>query len=146
MTKSKGNSLTLLKPYVSFSKQEKTGMEKAGNIEFKCIEKDCQGIISFSMLDIEKAPNVRCPVCANEYTFNANLIEKIRKFAHLIYTVKESEDILGNTHIAINVEGHSINIPYRLLLTRLNTMLTLKIGDSEAAFKFRVEPLKEIEI
>ena len=118
-------------------------MEKAGKIEFKCIEKDCEGIISLSILDIEDGSKVQCPDCDNEYTFNKDLIEKIKKFVNLIYTVRDSEDILGNTHIAIDVKGNSVHIPYRLLLTRLNTLLSLKIGEKTISFKFRVEPLKE---
>lgn len=118
-------------------------MEKAGKIEFRCIEKKCDGLITLSILDIEKNSAIMCPECNNEYTFNKDLIEKIKKFVNLIYTVRDSVDILGNTDIAIDVKGHSVHIPYRLLLTRLNTLLRLKIGDEEINFKFRVEPLKE---
>ena len=117
-------------------------MEKAGKIEFKCIEQECEGTISLSILDIENNIKIICPECKNEYTFNKDLITKIKKFVNLIYTVRDSEDILGNTDIAIDVKGHSVHIPYRLLFTRLNTLLTLKIGDEQINFKFRVEPLK----
>lgn len=116
-------------------------MEKAA-IEFKCIQEECDGVIRFSILDVEKKIAVQCPICRNDYTFNKDLIEKIKKFVQLILAVRAAEDILGNTSVAIDVGEHSVQVPYRLLLTRLNTMLTLKIGSSEIIFKFRVEPLK----
>lgn len=117
-------------------------MEKDANIEFKCIQSDCEGIIRFYILDVEKKVSLRCPSCHNDYTFNKDLIEKIKKFVHLILAVKSAEDILGNTHVAIDVGDQSVQVPYRLLLTRLNTLLTLKIGSNQIVFKFRVEPLK----
>lgn len=117
-------------------------MEKTANIEFKCIQDECEGLIRFSILDVGGKIAVQCPNCHNDYTFNKDLTEKIKKFVELILTVRSSESILGNTHVAIDVDGHSVQVPYRLLLTRLNTLLTLKIGSQEIIFKFRVEPLK----
>ncbi|MBI1871559.1 MAG: hypothetical protein HYS07_10245 [Chlamydiae bacterium] len=118
-------------------------MEMVGDIEFKCIQDECSGIIQFSLLDVEKKSSFQCPQCLNDYTFNQELTGKIRKFVELILAVRASEEILGNTSVAIDVEGHSVQVPYRLLLTRLNTLLTLKIGSKEIIFKFRVEPLKK---
>ncbi len=117
-------------------------MEKAGNIEFKCIQGECEGLIRFSILDVSGKIAVKCPNCHNDYTFNKDLTEKIKKFVELILAVRSAESILGNTHVAIDVDRHSVQVPYRLLLTRLNTLLTLKIGSQEIIFKFRVEPLK----
>jgi len=111
-------------------------------IEFKCVQEECDGLLSFSILDVGKKVAVRCPVCQNDYTFNKDLMEKIKKFVELILSVRAAEDILGNTSVAINVGEKSVQVPYRLLLTRLNTLLTLKIGTNEIIFKFRVEPLK----
>lgn len=116
-------------------------MEKAV-IEFKCIQNECKGIVRFSILDVGKKIAVQCPNCQNNYTFNKDLTEKIKKFVELILAVRAAEDILGNTHVAIDVGEKSVQVPYRLLLTRLNTLLTLKIGSNEIIFKFRVEPLK----
>ena len=117
-------------------------VETIGNIEFKCIQDECEGLIAFSILDVGKKIAVQCPSCRNEYTFNQDFSEKIKKFVELILAVRSAEDILGNTHVAIDVDGRSVRVPYRLLLTRLNTLLTLKIGSNEIIFKFRVEPLE----
>ena len=117
-------------------------MEKAGNIEFKCIQDECDGLIKFSILDVGKKIDVQCPHCKKDYIFNKDLTEKIKKFVDLILAVRGAETILGNTHVSIDVDNHSIQVPYRLLLTRLNTLLTLQIGTKEIIFKFRVEPLR----
>ena len=117
-------------------------MEKAGNIEFKCIQDECGGLLRFSILDVGKKISVQCPKCERDYAFNKDLTEKIKKFVELIFAVRAAEDILGNTYVAIDVDGHSVQVPYRLLLTRLNTLVTLRIGSNEIIFKFRVEPLK----
>jgi hypothetical protein len=111
-------------------------------IEFKCIVKDCNELLSFSVLEIEKTFKVKCTSCNKEYTFNEEFIDKIKKFENLILSVRKAKDILGNTNVAIDIEEHSIKIPYRMLLTRLNTLITLKIGKQTIDFRFRVEPLK----
>ena len=112
-------------------------------IEFKCIHGECDGVVRFTILDVGHKIAVLCPVCSNEYTFNKELTQKIKKFFDLIMAVRAAEDILGSTSVAIDVGENSVQVPYRLLLTRLNTLLTLKIGNSEIIFKFRVEPLRE---
>lgn len=118
-------------------------VEKPTNIEFQCIQDGCSGNVAFSVLDLGTNIAVECPECSREYTFNEELAGKLRKFRDLILCVRKAEEILGNTNIAIDIEGHTVKIPYRLLLTRLNTLLNLQIGKKAVAFKFRVEPLKQ---
>ncbi|MBI1882977.1 MAG: hypothetical protein HYS08_02090 [Chlamydiae bacterium] len=117
-------------------------MEKAGDIEFKCVQEECDGLVQFSILNVNQHISVQCPSCHKDYTFNKDFSDKIKKFVDLILAVRASEDILGNTYVAIDVDNHSVRVPYRLLLTRLNTLLTLQIGTQEIIFKFRVEPLQ----
>lgn len=117
-------------------------MNDYDTLEFICLGKECRKVIPFSVLKIEKGQTITCPNCGKKYVFEKNLIDKVKKFERLILAVRESEDILGNTNVGINVDGHQLKIPYRLLLTRMNTLLTLNIGDQEFTFKFRVEPLK----
>ncbi len=52
----------------------------------------------------------------------------------------DEADILGNCDVAVNVDGKSVKIPYVLLLTRLNTIVSLSVGDKKVDFHFRVEP------
>ena len=113
------------------------------NIEFKCIKGSCDTFLCLSLKDIEKNPTVSCNGCGKSYTFNEEFICKMKKFEKLVLAVREAEDILGNTNVAINIKGHQIKVPYRLLLTRLNTLITLNIGDKEISFRFRIEPLNE---
>lgn len=118
---------------------------KGGDIEFQCVKDNCKAMIAFSVQEIERSKRIRCSSCLNEYAFNEELISKIQKFENLITAVKHAEDILGGTNVSIDVGGHSVKVPYRLLLTRLNTSLTLRIGSEELSFHFRVEPLKDKE-
>ncbi len=112
-------------------------------IEFKCIQENCQQPILFKLLEIEHNPRVRCPKCKKEYIFNGDFLDKLRKFEMLVCTIREARDILSDVNIAINVKNHQVRIPYYLLLTRMNTLLTLNIGKHKVVFRFRVEPLQE---
>jgi hypothetical protein len=111
------------------------------NIEFKCIDEKCDEFLCLSIKEIENNPTVTCSGCRKTYTFNEDFIVKMKKFEKLVLAVREAEDILGSTNVAINIKGHQIKVPYRLLLTRLNTLITLNIGGKEISFRFRVEPL-----
>lgn len=113
-------------------------------IEFNCIQNGCQQSIHFKLSDIEQNLHVRCPKCKKEYTFSSDFVNKLKKFDLLIGAIKESKDILSNVNIAISVKNHQVRIPYNLLLTRMNTLLTLNLGDNQLNFRFRVEPLQEV--
>lgn len=121
-------------------------MKNADTLEFICLGQDCRKPIPVSVLKIEKHQTVTCPNCGKQYSFDPNFIEKIKKFERLILAVRDAEDILGDTNVGINVDGHQIKLPYRLLLTRMNTLMTLNVGGKEFAFKFRVEPLTPEQI
>ena len=113
------------------------------NIEFTCINENCDEFLCLSLKDIENGSSVSCSGCGKSYTFNEEFICKMKKFEKLVLAVREAEDILGNTNVAINIKGHQIKVPYRLLLTRLNTLITLNMGNKEISFRFRIEPLNE---
>ena len=112
-------------------------------IEFKCLEEKCKQAIYFGLLEVEKDPHLKCPHCKKEYCFNGNFVSEMKKFDNLICAIKDAEDILSDTNVAINFKKHELRLPYRLLLTRMNTLLTLKIGDDKITFRFRIEPLGE---
>ena len=118
-------------------------MRKDTNIEFRCVGDECKEILSFSIVDVNETTRIRCPACSKEYIFNMELLAKFSKFARLIEAVRDARDILGNTNVGMNVQGHSIRVPYRLLLMRLNTFLTLEIGGNKINFRLRVEPLQD---
>ncbi len=120
-------------------------MSKAnGNhLEIKCIDPECGNDIKISILEMDKSPRVRCKSCNNEYSFNKQLVDQLRKFEKLVAAVQEAKDILGQTAVAVDIQGHSVKIPYKLLLTRMNSELKLKINDQQMVVTFRVEPLEK---
>ena len=117
-------------------------MPEGNEIEFPCVNDECDQILSFSAVDPVCDKRIVCPSCGKKYEFDGALMAKLAKFDNLVRAIREAEDILGEINIGIDVEGHSVQVPYRLLLTRMNTLLTLDIGGREVKFRFRVEPLK----
>ncbi|MCX6357300.1 MAG: hypothetical protein NT045_05405, partial [Candidatus Aureabacteria bacterium] len=86
-------------------------------IEFRCVDERCKGVISFPMLGAGGATQVRCPGCGREYAFQEALRDKFERFARLVEAVRGAEDILGDTHVGLDIQGHSVQVPYRILLT-----------------------------
>ena len=121
-------------------------MSEDGNIEFECIKDGCKEVVGFSLRQAEKDSKIICSACKMEYHLDRSLVGKLKSFENLVQAVKEARDILGNTSVGVTVEQRTVKIHYRLLLTRMTTMLDLKIGDQSLTFRFRVEPLKEEEI
>ena len=58
----------------------------------------------------------------------------------LIAAIRECEDILGDSVVSVNVAGGEVRVPYALLLTRLNTLITLEIAGRKIDFHLWVEP------
>jgi len=116
-------------------------MTSKAQVDFECFEKECPGIIKFNLIDVAKENfQSLCPECHRPYIFEKELREQLNKFLNLIIAVRESEDILGNCNVAVTVPGGEVKIPYTLLLTRLNTLVTLNFGEREVDFHFWVEP------
>lgn len=118
-------------------------MKKDSTIEFHCVNGQCRQVISFPLLSVEKETKVRCAACGREYVFDGALCGKFRKFARLVEAVRDAEEILGETRVGLDIQGHSVQVPYRILLTRMNTFLTLDIGGAKFNFRLRVEPLDD---
>ena len=62
------------------------------------------------------------------------------KLERLILAVREAEPILGDCNVAVAVPAGEVKIPYALLLTRMNTMITLNLGDRKVDFHLWIEP------
>jgi hypothetical protein len=118
--------------------------EQAGGkaqIDFMCIEDGCTGVVKFDLLSLAQEEfQVLCPVCHKPYQFDAALREKLMKLKNLIAAVREAEPILGDCNVAVAVPGGEVKIPYALLLTRLNTMITLQLGGKTVDFHLWIEP------
>jgi len=91
----------------------------------------------------EKHGEITCPECHRAYSFDENFIDKLQRLKKLILAVIAAEDILGDVNIAVTTAHEEIKIPYRLLLTRLNSIITIDIGDKKVDFTFRIEPLND---
>lgn len=110
-------------------------------LDFCCKGQGCQGIIKFNLSDIVD-PDFQaiCPECHSSYELDDELRGKLKRMLELIIAIRNSEDILGDSVVSVNVAGGEVRIPYALLLTRLNTMITLDIGGEKTDFHLWVEP------
>ncbi len=85
-----------------------------------------------------------CSNCQLTYKFSDEALQRqIKKFVALCEQIKESEEILSNTSVGVDIGEHHVKIPYKLLLTRLNALLELTISDDPVKIEFRMEPLME---
>jgi uncharacterized Zn-finger protein len=110
--------------------------------EFHCIDPECNHEIAIDLIDAQgKAGEVRCPVCHREYHFEGEFIGKLRRLRNLILAVQDVQDILDSTSIGITTVNGELKLPYRLLLTRMNTVISLDIEGKKVDFYFRTEPL-----
>lgn len=118
-------------------------MQKGHHLQFDC--QGCKNKVSFSLFDLEQGKTtVQCPHCQKDYAFSdATLLRQIKKFEALCRQISESEEILGNTAVGVDIGDRHVKIPYKLLLTRLSSRLDLKIGNDPVSIEFRIEPAKD---
>lgn len=117
-------------------------MQKGHLLEFECV--NCHSPVTFSVATNDLKP-LECDSCKKKYIFeDPVLIRQLKKFQDLCKQIHESEEILGMTHVGIDVNGQSIKVPYRILLTRLNSALDLVLGDQPLSIRFRIEPSKDL--
>lgn len=115
-------------------------MQTGHLLEFNCLA--CKKPIRFSVFGLTEANKpLQCPHCGKCYQLNDETLQRqLAKFEALCSQIRESEEILGNTAVAVNVGSKQVEVPYRLLLTRLNSKLNLKIGEELISISFRLEP------
>ncbi len=110
-------------------------------VDFLCQENGCDGVVKFNLMECTADDfQVLCPKCHRPYVFDADLRGKLKKLTNLILSVREAESILGDCNVAVAVPGGEVKLPYALLLTRLNTMITLQLGDKKVDFHLWIEP------
>ena len=114
-------------------------------IEFDCIERDCNTSVQFNLLDLKREKGrVKCKNCHKLYQFDKDFLAKLEKLRVLIIAVRDAEDILGDCNISVVTPAGEVKLPYRLLLTRLNTLVSLNCNGKKLEFNFRVEPLSDV--
>lgn len=118
-------------------------MQKGSRLQFCC--QSCNKQVKFNVFDLEKNKHIACEHCEKQYLFSdENLIRQIKKFEALCLQIKDSEEILSQTAVGIDIGERQIKVPYKLLLTRLSSVLDLKIGDTPLSIIFRLEPIKDL--
>jgi DNA-directed RNA polymerase subunit RPC12/RpoP len=121
-------------------------MQKGHLLQFKCI--GCSESIEFSVFELESDGHLlECSHCQKRFLFSDETLRRqIRKFENLCRTIKDSEEILSETAVGIDVGDRHVKIPYKLLLTRMSSSLDLKIGDQKVSIIFRIEPSKDVPV
>ncbi len=118
-----------------------TELGARAQIDFHCFVDDCHGVVKFNLADIAGRDfQAVCPVCHRAYTLDAALRDKLTRMLELIKAIRSSEDILGDSVVSVNVAGGEVRVPYALLLTRLNTLITLELGGKKVDFHLWIEP------
>ena len=118
-----------------------TELGARAQIDFHCFVDNCTGVVKFNLADIGRRDfQAVCPVCHRAYTLEPALRDKLKRMLELIHALRLSEDILGDSVVSVNVAGGEVRIPYALLLTRLNTLITLELGGQKVDFHLWVEP------
>lgn len=120
-------------------------MIKKQTLQFTC--QGCKSSVIFSVFDLDSQDgNVSCSHCQKKYQFqDENLRRQMRKFEALCLQILDAEEILSHTAVGIDIGEHHIKVPYKLLLTRLNSKLDLRIGDRPFSISFRMEPLIDLQ-
>jgi len=119
-------------------------MQKGHLLQFDC--QNCQQPVHFSLFDIEADHDaIVCSHCQKKYVLNDQTLRRqLAKFQALCCQIAESEEILGDTTIAVKVGEQEVRLPYKLLLTRLTSHLNLKVGAEQRSIVFRMEPLRDM--
>lgn len=118
-------------------------LQRGHTLEFECQE--CKNPVHFSVFEIDHRTDILCSKCTKRYRFDDEaLVRQLKKFEALCHQIHESEEILGTTAVGIDVGHKQVKIPFKLLLTRLSSCLTLSIGGKPFTIAFRFEPLNDI--
>ena len=124
------------------NKEDPRKPQMSAQIEFDCVENSCENNIKFNLLDLKKnSGRITCSDCRRLYQLDKDFLQKLEKLRLLILAVRDAEDILGDCNIAIVTPAGEVKLPYRLLLTRLNTLVSFDCNGKKLEFNFRVEPL-----
>ena len=125
-------------------KTDKPDETLCATVDFVCLDGECKAVIAFNLMDLEAAHGqVTCPQCRRGYAFDKPFIDKLRRLRNLIAAVRQAEDLLGDVNVAVTTPVGEVKVPYWLLLTRLNTLVSLDVGGQTVDFHFRIEPLNE---
>ena len=111
-------------------------------VDFMCLDDACGGVVKFNLSEVADGSfqSVTCPKCGRVYALDAELRGKLLRMLKLVLAIRDAEDVLGDSNVSVSVAGGSVKIPYALLLTRLNTLLSLKLEGKPVDFHLWIEP------
>ena len=116
-------------------------MQKGHKLQFCC--QSCENMVQFSIFELEQNPLIKC-TCGKKYSFGESSLQRqLKKFEALCRQIIDSEEILSHTAVGINIGEHHVKVPFKLLLTRLNSSLELKIDGKPLTIDFRIEPVAD---
>ncbi len=116
-------------------------MQVGHQLQFECIA--CGDAICFSVLDSDEGA-LQCSNCHKKYAFDQDIQRQLGHFEALCRQIHTSKEILGNTCVAVTIGDKEIKVPYKLLLTRLSSIMELEIAGKKVEIKFRLEPIKDV--
>ena len=118
-------------------------MQKGHSLSFPCTA--CSEDVTFDLRSLQQGPiQLHCKGCKKPFVFEEGpLLVQIRKFLKLVEVLKDSEDILSMTSVAIRIGEKEVQIPYKLLLTRLTSNLEIEMEGKKVHLLFRSEPAKD---
>ncbi len=120
-------------------------MQKINTLHFKCI--CCETPVYFSIFDLNHQAPICCENCQKQYLLtDPTLVRQLTKFEALCRQIHDSEEILGNASVGVDVGTHHVKVPYKLLLTRLNSSLQLNMDGHPVSINFRIEPIKDSSV
>lgn len=117
-------------------------MQRGPHLAFNCVS--CEKPVTFSVWGVSDSTYpISCCNCQKRYLFSAEMLRQLKQFEALCLQIQQSEEILGHTQVAIDIGPYNVKVPYRLLLTRLSSIMNLSIGDKKLEIAFRTEPLSD---
>lgn len=113
--------------------------QRGYTLSFPCVV--CGQTVPLPLLELEeRGCAVGCPECCQNYCFaDAQLQRQLHKFEKLCRQIRDSEEVLSEASVGVDVGPHQVKIPFKLLLTRLNTTLELMLGEHRLVITFRTE-------
>lgn len=115
-------------------------MQFGPKLQFACTQ--CNTPLSFSTFgeDAFTEP-LACQGCGNRYVLSDETLQRhLRSFEALCRQLRDSEEILSNSSVAVRVGDEEVKVPFRHLLTRFTCSLDLEMEGRRMAIAFDVEP------
>ncbi|MDF2578091.1 MAG: hypothetical protein K0S74_1575 [Chlamydiales bacterium] len=119
-------------------------MQTGHHLEFEC--EDCCELVGFSVIkNPTKNKIITCKHCSKQYAFAENALQKLHLFEALCKQIHLSQEILSQACVAVDMGEKHVEIPFNLLLTRLNSVLEMSMGDRKIQIVFRMNPVQEMQ-